>query len=278
MIFFVLLFESASWLFDCFLVSCSSLPHASRHVMVTADERHFQLCVLLSLLVIVKQLAVSTYFHFCSSNLLLPKKRVSLFPPLISVQIINIMKPSPAKFKTIEVTKKPAGYDQESISAPARVEQTTGGRGSSVSPGDDLGNYSSRQKLLLEGYKISRIVRILTVGEIIFIVLFGVLVPAFLCVLPFPVAGYFGCKKWSFCLLQVFTIYTFLECLLGITSLFFFYKEPIFFSIRCIDIVFNMVTFYYAKQLSAFAHNLGPDDINFLQNDPTIKAIEQGLF
>ena len=118
----------------------------------------------------------------------------------------------------------------------------------------------------------------ITVGEIIFIVLFGVLVPAFLCVLPFPVAGYFGCKKWSFCLLQVFTIYTFLECLLGITSLFFFYKEPIFFSIRCIDIVFNMVTFYYAKQLSAFAHNLGPDDINFLQNDPTIKAIEQGLF
>jgi hypothetical protein len=192
------------------------------------------------------------------------------------------MKPTPAKLKSIEVGKKPsgyekpAGYDQESVSAPTRVERNRGA-GSSVSP-DDLSQYSDRQKLLLKGYKISRIVRILTVGEIVFIILFGVLVPAFLCVLPFPIAGYFGCKRWSFCLLNVFTIYTFLECLLGITSLFFFYDEPVFFTLRCIDIIFNMVTFYFAKQLAGFAHNLGEDDIVFLQNDPTIKAIEQGLF
>jgi hypothetical protein len=188
------------------------------------------------------------------------------------------MKPTPAKFKTIEVSKKPAGYDQESISAPSRV-QPNRGTGSSVSPDtDDLSQYTDRQKLLLKGYKISRIVRILTVGEIVFIILFGILVPAFLCVLPFPVAGYFGCKKWSSCLLNVFTIYTLLESFLGITSLFFFYDEPIFFVLRCIDILFNMVTFYYAKQLSGFAYQLETDDIFFLQNDPTIKAIEQGLF
>lgn len=189
------------------------------------------------------------------------------------------MKPTQAKFKTIEVSKKPSGYDQESISAPTPVHRN-GPTGSSVRPEEDdsLSQYSERQRLLLKGYKISRIVRVLTVGEIIFIVLFGILVPAFFCVLPFPIAGYFGCKKWSFCLLQVFTIYTFLECLLGIVTLFFFYTEPIFFTLRCIDIIFNMVTFYYAKQLSGFAHNLGPDDIYFLQNDPTIKAIEQGLF
>mmetsp|Transcript_10721 Transcript_10721/g.17616 ORF Transcript_10721/g.17616 Transcript_10721/m.17616 type:complete len:188 (+) Transcript_10721:241-804(+) len=185
---------------------------------------------------------------------------------------------TPMKMKTIEVGKKPSGYDEERISAPAPVERSRGTASASVSPEDELSQYNDRQKLLLKGYKISRIVRILTVGEIVFIILFGILVPAFLCVLPFPIAGYFGCKRWSFCLLQVFTIYTFLECLLGITSLFFFYDEAVFFTLRCIDIVFNIVTFYYAKQLSGFAHNLTEDDIVFLQNDPTIKAIEQGLF
>ena len=170
---------------------------------------------------------------------------------------------------------KPSGYDQESVSAPARVDRNRAG--ASVSP-DDAEQFTEREKLLIKGYKVSRVVRILTVGEIAFIVLFGVLVPAFLCVLPFPVAGYFGCKRWSFCLLNVFTIYTFLESLLGITSLFFFYDEPVFFTLRCVDILFNMVTFYYAKQLSGFVNNLGEDDILFLQNDPTIKAIEQGLF
>jgi hypothetical protein len=193
------------------------------------------------------------------------------------------MKPSQMTAKTIEVTKKPSGYDQESISAPTPVNgggRRNRGGGVSVGPDveDNLSQYTERQKLLLKGYKISRIVRILTVGEIVFIILFGILVPAFLCVLPFPIAGYFGCKRWSFCLLQVFTIYTFLECLLGITSLFFYYDEAVFFALRCIDIIFNIVTFYYAKQLSGFANNLGEDDILFLQTDPTIKAIEQGLF
>ena len=178
----------------------------------------------------------------------------------------------PAPFKTVSKSD-----DIESVSKPTKTEQN-GGRGSSVSPEDELSQYSDRQKLLLKGYKISRIVRVLTVGEIIFVILFGILVPSFFCVLPFPIAGYFGSKRWSYCLLTVFTIYTFIECLLGITSLFFFYDQVVYMVLRCLDIVFNVVTFYFALQLAAFCNNLGEDDIYFLQNDPTIKAIEQGLF
>eukprot|EP00602_Paraphysomonas_sp_CaronLab_P008857 CAMPEP_0185019746 /NCGR_PEP_ID=MMETSP1103-20130426/2341_1 /TAXON_ID=36769 /ORGANISM="Paraphysomonas bandaiensis, Strain Caron Lab Isolate" /LENGTH=122 /DNA_ID=CAMNT_0027550213 /DNA_START=113 /DNA_END=478 /DNA_ORIENTATION=- len=55
---------------------------------------------------------------------------------------------------------------------------------------------SEREQILLDGYKTSRVVRILTIIEIGFVLLFGILVPVFFCVLPFPVAGYIGAKKW----------------------------------------------------------------------------------
>jgi hypothetical protein len=110
-----------------------------------------------------------------------------------------------------------------------------------------------------------------------FILLFGILVPAFLCVLPFPLAGYLGARKWSHCLLYTFAIYTALEIVVGIISLFFFFKEPIYFGLRIVDIVFNCVVLRYTNSLTAFARALEPADINFLQNSQAIKTIEQGL-
>lgn len=186
---------------------------------------------------------------------------------------MGVIKPS-SNIKTVEVGKKSSEYGDVRAAEPPQSL----GRGSSVRPDESTGQLNERQKLLLQGYRISRIVRVLTMGEIIFIVIFGVLSPAFFCALPFPIFGYIGAKRWNFCLLNVFCIYTFLECLLGITSLFFYYNNVVYIIIRCFDIVFNCVSFYYAKQLAAFSNNLEEEDIYFLQHHPVIKSIEQSLY
>ncbi len=119
--------------------------------------------------------------------------------------------------------------------------------------------------------------RIFTVIEIGFVLLFGILVPPFLSILPFPVCGYIGARKFNSCLLYIFAVYTALEVVVGIVSLFFFFKQPAYFALRIVDIIYNLIVLRYANQITAFARVLEPPDINFLKNSQAVKTIEQGL-
>jgi hypothetical protein len=110
-----------------------------------------------------------------------------------------------------------------------------------------------------------------------FVLLFGILVPPFLCVLPFPLCGYIGARRWNHYLLYIFAVYTALEVIVGIVSLFFFFKQPLYFSLRIIDVLFNLMVLRYANQITAFAKVIEPADRNFLINSQAVKTIEQGL-
>lgn len=110
-----------------------------------------------------------------------------------------------------------------------------------------------------------------------FVLLFGILVPPFLCVLPFPLCGYIGARRWNPILLYIFAVYTALEVIVGVVSLFFFFKEPVYFALRIIDVLFNLMVLRYANQITALARVLEPADKNFLMNSQAVKTIEQGL-
>lgn len=138
-------------------------------------------------------------------------------------------------------------------------------------------SFTERELLLLEGYKTSRIVRVVTFIEILFVIFFGVLIPPFFCVLPFPIAGYIGARRWSHCLLYVFTVYTVLEIIVGIVTLFYFYQNILYLVFRLIDIAFNIYVLRKASTLTAFIRALDPTDIYFLMNNQAIKQVEKGV-
>ncbi len=96
-------------------------------------------------------------------------------------------------------------------------------------------------------------------------------------VLPFPICGYVGARKFNSCLWYIFAVYTALEVVVGIISLFFFFKQPAYFALRIVDIIYNLIVLRYANQITAFARVLEPPDINFLKNSQAVKTIEQGL-
>jgi hypothetical protein len=110
-----------------------------------------------------------------------------------------------------------------------------------------------------------------------FILLFGIVVPPFLCVIPFPLCGYIGARKWNAYLIYIFAVYSALEVIVGVVSLFFFFKTPVYFGLRLVDVLFNFMVLRYANQLTGFARVLEPADRNFLKNSEAVKAIEQGL-
>ena len=116
-----------------------------------------------------------------------------------------------------------------------------------------------------------------TVIEIGFVLIFGILVPPFLSVLPFPFCGYFGARRWNSCLLYIFTVYSAVEVVVGIISLFFFFHQPVYFALRIVDIIFNAIILRYAAQITAFSKVLEPQDRNFLMNSQAVKSVEQGL-
>lgn len=60
-------------------------------------------------------------------------------------------------------------------------------------------------------------------------------------------------------------------------SLFFFFKKPVYFTLRILDVIFNLMVLRYANQITAFARVLEPADKHFLLNSQAVKSIEQGL-
>jgi hypothetical protein len=110
-----------------------------------------------------------------------------------------------------------------------------------------------------------------------FVILFGILVPPFLCVLPFPLCGYIGARRWNPYLLYIFAVYSALEVIVGVVSLFFFFTQPLYFGLRLVDVLFNFMVLRYANQITGFARVLEPADRNFLTNSEAVKQVEEGL-
>ena len=116
-----------------------------------------------------------------------------------------------------------------------------------------------------------------SVIEIGFIILFGLLVPSLFVTIPFPICGYVGSKKFNYCLLYVYTVFTILQIIFAVISIVLFFQSPVYLALRVVEILFNIFILRNAKMLTGFAKELQPEDRYFLSNNPGIRSIEQGL-
>lgn len=137
-------------------------------------------------------------------------------------------------------------------------------------------NAYEREKVLLELYQTSRIIRVVSIIDIVFIVVFGLFSPIFFGLLPFPLCGYFGAKKWMYRVLFVYCMYLILEIIGGIISCIFI-TGPVFLALRILYIIFNIVIARYATRLCSFMLVFEEGDFVFLRTSPVIQSVEKTL-
>jgi hypothetical protein len=133
-----------------------------------------------------------------------------------------------------------------------------------------------REKVLVGIYQISRFIRIVTVIDLAFIIVFALFSPIFCVLLPFPICGYWGAKKWIYRLLFVYSMYLILEIVGGIISAIYI-KNTAFIVVRVIYIVFNIVIARYSTKLCSYILVFEPEDLEFVKHSATVQAIEKSL-
>lgn len=133
-----------------------------------------------------------------------------------------------------------------------------------------------RERVLIGLYQRSRFVRIAAVLDCGFIIVFGLFQPIFFILLPCPICGYFGAKKWNYRLLFIYTVYLVIEVIGGIISLIYIHS-PAFVAVRVVYVVVNMVIARYTTNLSSYILVMGDEDFDFLKNSPAIVNTEKSL-
>lgn len=141
--------------------------------------------------------------------------------------------------------------------------------------GENRGNYE-REKVLLSVYQISRFIRVVTVIDIAFIIVFTIFSPIFCILLPFPFCGYWGAKRWNYRLLFVYCMYLLLEIIGGIISAVYI-PSAAFITVRIVYVVFNVIIARYATRLCSYILVFEEDDMEFLKHSPMITNIEKSL-
>jgi hypothetical protein len=133
-----------------------------------------------------------------------------------------------------------------------------------------------RERVLIGLYQRSRFIRIAAVLDCGFIIVFGLFQPVFFILLPFPICGYWGAKKWIYRLLFVYTVYLVVEVLGGIISLIYIHS-PAFIAVRVAYVLVNIVIARYTTNLASYTLVLCDEDFDFLKNLPVIVNTEKTL-
>lgn len=133
-----------------------------------------------------------------------------------------------------------------------------------------------RERVLLGLYHRSRFIRIASVLDCGFIIVFGLFQPVFFILLPFPILGYWGAKKWIYRLLFIYAVYLVVEIIGGIISLIYIHS-PAFIAVRVAYVLVNIVIARYTTNLASYILVLGDEDFEFLKNSPLIVNTEKSL-
>jgi hypothetical protein len=143
-------------------------------------------------------------------------------------------------------------------------------------PSNNINNNEEREKVLVGIYQITRFIRIVTIIDLAFIIVFALFSPIFCVLIPFPICGYWGAKKWNYRLLFVYSMYLILEIVGGIISAIYI-KDTAFIVVRVIYIVFNVCIARYSTKLCSYILVFEPEDLEFLKHGATVQAIEKSL-
>jgi len=151
-----------------------------------------------------------------------------------------------------------------------------GGPRPGVYPEGFIDELNDRERNLLDVYKLSRSIRSVCILDVAFLVIFGVFSPLFFLLIPFPLLGYIGARRFIVLPLQVYITYLFLDCLGGIVSLFLI-PGWTFLVIRLLYVLLNLVISRYVIRLCSFISVFEDHDFDFLKNSRIIVAIERGV-
>lgn len=142
----------------------------------------------------------------------------------------------------------------------------------------DIENAGSmdRERVLLNLYQRSRFIRIVAVIDLAFIVVFGLFNSLFFLLVPFPISGYVGARKFWHRALYIYAMYLVLEVFGGIVSLILIHSLA-FLIVRLVYVIANIIIFRYAINLAAYILVLEEPDMDFLKNSPVIINTEKSL-
>jgi len=139
----------------------------------------------------------------------------------------------------------------------------------------DLSEYGlQRERLLLNLYQRSRFIRIVCFLQFVFIVVLGLFLSLFFLLLVFPVAGFYGAKKWNYPLLYIYSIYLIVEIIGGIISMVYIPSVG-YIVVRGLYELLNLVMLRYSLNLVSFIQVLEEADFDFLKNSPIISNYEK---
>jgi hypothetical protein len=143
-------------------------------------------------------------------------------------------------------------------------------------PAEQTAENFERERILLRLYQTSRFIRVVSVLDCAFVIVFGLFQPIFFILLPFPICGYWGAKKWIYRLLYAYTIYLVIEILGGVISMVYIHT-PAFLVIRCLYVLMNIIIVRYTTNLASYILVFQEEDFDFLKNSPMIKNVEKSL-
>lgn len=133
-----------------------------------------------------------------------------------------------------------------------------------------------REKILLSLYQRNRFIRYAAILDVAFIIVFGLFQPIFFVLIPFPILGFIGAKRWSYWLLFIYAVYLIIEIIGGIVSMVYI-QTAAFMAVRITYVVINIIVARYVLNLASYVQVLEPADFEFLKNSPVILNYEKSL-
>lgn len=134
----------------------------------------------------------------------------------------------------------------------------------------------AREKVLLNLFVINRFIRVVTIIDVVFIIIFGLFSPIFFLLIPFPLCGYYGARKWTYKWLFIYALYLCLEIIGGVISIIYL-TNTTFLVIRIIYLLINLLILRYVFKLCSFILAFEESDFEFLRNSPAIQNTERSL-
>lgn len=133
-----------------------------------------------------------------------------------------------------------------------------------------------RERILLNLYQRSRLIRVVSILDMCFIIVFGLFSFWFFLLLPFPFCGYFGARRWSYRLLFMYALYLVLELIGGIVSIIFL-RATTFIFVRIIYMILNLIVARYTINIASYILVMDDQDLYFLKHSPIIENIERSM-
>jgi hypothetical protein len=126
-----------------------------------------------------------------------------------------------------------------------------------------------RDRALVALYRMCRVVRVVALIDVLFILAFGIIVPVFFIIVPFPICGYLGARWYSHRFLFIYAVYLGIE-IIGCFVSIYFVTSSVFMVLRLIYLIVNVVIMRMVVRMAGYFKIMTPEDFEFFKTSPAI--------